>query len=448
MWWPEHIPTWAKLESVIRADLVIVGGGLAGLAAAYYAASADPDLTIVVLEAEFVGAGATGRSTGIVSPGLSIPLPWLRRRLGDRVTAEAFDASQHGVDRLREIVTTERIDCDARDEPHTLVAVTGSDQRRMAAHLRALNRLDRPVRWLTRDEVTEHAGAGYVAGFAYDNAMVVDPYRLAVGLADVLRGRGVRVYEGSRVLSLDTDAGRPRAITAAGSVTARRILLTVDGYGGELNPMRSSVVPIRTHLLATEPLAGDQLAALGWNGRGGIIDQRNFFNYYRMTADKRLVFGGGPALVPGGDPRRDAAASDRVQRRVDIELLQRFPALSGVEIAARWSGLTASSIDRLPVVGAVPGRDGVYYAGAWCGHGFAMSVDTAWRLADMLTGGSRPRLPWYRSTAQRIPTRFARTNGVRGYLQYLDRLDRYRVRRETARRHVRTEHRTVEGQPQ
>ncbi|GAB2660002.1 NAD(P)/FAD-dependent oxidoreductase [Nocardia goodfellowii] len=435
VWWPETglAPGGDRLASTGRVDLAIVGGGLAGLATAHYVAAARPEWKIAVLEAETIGAGATGRSTGIVSPGLSIPLPQLRRRIGDARTLAAFDASQRGVTLLRELIKTERIDCDARDEPHTLVALTPAKRRRMSTHLAALRELGRPVRWLTADEVVESAGPGYTAGFAYENAMVIDPYRLLTGLAATLRERGVRILENSRVLSLDTVDGAPKVYTETGALTARRVLLTVDGYAGPLNPVPASVVPLRTHLLATAPLTKAQLAQLGWSGRGGIIDQRNFFNYYRMTEDNRVVFGGGPALVPTGDPARDEQRSARVQRRVDAELLRRFPVLAEVEVVARWSGLTASSLDRLPVVGPVPGRDGFYYAGAWCGHGFAMSVDSAWRFADALSGGPAPRLPWSRSTAQRLPTKYARTHGVRAYLRYLDYADRLDLRRTRAR---------------
>ncbi|BDU08988.1 FAD-binding oxidoreductase [Nocardia cyriacigeorgica] len=431
IWWPRGVGAAAghpPLSGGHDADLAIVGGGLAGLATAYYASIARPDMTIVVLEAGFVGAGATGRSTGIVSPGLSIPLPRLRRRIGDARTLAAFDASQHGVRLLRELIKSEHIDCDARDEPHTLTVLTGRQRARMNAHLRVLAELGRPVRRLTGTELIAAAGHGYAAGFSYDDAMVIDPYRLLAGLVATLRARGVMVYENSRVQSVDCAGRAPKLTTASGVVTARRVLYTVDGYADRLNPMRTSVVALRTHLLATEPLSDAQVAGLGWTGRGGIIDQRNFFNYYRMTADRRLVFGGGPALVPTGKPAVDDARSAAVQRRIDHELLQRFPSLAEVEVAARWSGLTASSTDRLPVVGPVPGQDGCFYAGAWCGHGFAMSVDTAWRFAETLTGGPQPRLPWSRSGAQPVPTALARGTGVRAYLRFLDYSDRTGLR--------------------
>ncbi|MBF6342518.1 NAD(P)/FAD-dependent oxidoreductase [Nocardia cyriacigeorgica] len=433
IWWPPGAGSAAAghppLFGTGEADLAIIGGGLAGLATAYYVSLARPELRIVVLEAGVIGGGATGRSTGIVSPGLSIPLPRLRRRIGDARTLAAFDASQHGVRLLRELIKSEHIDCDARDEPHTLTVLTERQRARMNAHLKVLAELGRPVRRLTAEELVAAAGRGYLAGFSYDDAMVIDPYRLLTGLVDTLRSRGVMIYENSRVQSVDCDGRAPKLATASGLLTARRVVYTVDGYAQRLNPMRTSVVALRTHLLATEPLTDVQAAGLGWNGRGGIIDQRNFFNYYRMTADRRLVFGGGPALVPTGNPVIDDERSAAVQRRIDRELLQRFPALEKVEVAARWSGLTASSTDRLPVVGPVPGQDGCYYAGAWCGHGFAMSVDTAWRFADTLTGGSQPRLPWHRSGAQPVPTAVARTQGVRAYLRYLDLADRTGLRR-------------------
>ncbi|WP_235624647.1 NAD(P)/FAD-dependent oxidoreductase, partial [Mycobacteroides abscessus] len=287
-----------------------------------------------------------------------------------------------------------------------------------------LAELGREVPWLSSQEVVQWAGAGYKAGFAYHDAMVVDPYRLVTGMADTLRRRGAPVYEHSPVISIEADATGVCVSTARAQVRARHAFLATDGYSGSLNPLKSSVIPLRTHLLATAPLTDGQLAELGWSGRGAIIDQRTFFNYYRMSADKRVVFGGGPAFVPSRIPSRDIKRSRVIQQRVRLELGERFPVLADVEIDAAWSGVTASSFDRNPVVGPVPGMDGLWFAGSWCGHGFSTSVDTGWRFAKTLVGEPLPaNIPWFRSGAQRVPTTLLRNVATGAYLKALDAAD-------------------------
>jgi gamma-glutamylputrescine oxidase len=184
---------------------------------------------------------------------------------------------------------------------------------------------------------------------------------------------------------------------------------------------------VRTHVVATAPLSPGQRDALGWDGRGGVIDQRNFFNYYRLGAGGRLVFGGGPARVPSGDPQRETRTSAAVFDRVVVELHRRFPALTDVAIDGRWSGLTGGTLDRLPVVGAVGGNQRVHFAGGWCGHGLSLCVTTAMRYAHVLAGGRSPgsaeTLPWFRTRAAGLPAA-VRSRGLPAYLHALDVQDR------------------------
>ncbi|BAX97806.1 putative oxidoreductase [Mycobacteroides stephanolepidis] len=425
IWWPS-VPAQPGpiLEGRADVDLVVIGAGLAGLAAAYYVTELRPELTVAVVEAKHVGAGATGRSTGIVSPGLSMPLKSFRRKYGDPAAAASFDATFHGVQLLRDLVRQEDIDCDARDEPHTLVALTDRSLRRMEVHLQNLAELGREVPWLRSQELVELAGAGYKAGFAYRDAMVVDPYRLVVGITSALRRRGVAVYENSPVIDISAGVSGVQVSTVRGQIRSRVGLLATDGYSGNLNPLRSSVIPLRTHLLATAPLSDEQLGQIGWLGRGAIIDQRTFFNYYRMSQDKRIVFGGGPAFVPSKVAARDVVRSRKIQELVRRELIERFPAIAGIEIDAAWSGITASSFDRNPVVGPVAGMDGLWFAGSWCGHGISTSVDTAWRFARTLIGEPLPTdIPWFRSQAQKVPSPLVRQIAIGSYLKILQAAD-------------------------
>lgn len=165
IWWPGSPESAAPItDGRHDVDVLVIGAGLAGLAAAYFVTELRPELSVAVLEAKHVGAGATGRSTGIVSPGLSMPMAAFRRKYGDDAAIASFDATFHGVGLLRDLVAKENIDCDARDEPHTLVALTDRSLARMVTHLENLAELGREVPWLSSQEVVQWAGAGYKAG--------------------------------------------------------------------------------------------------------------------------------------------------------------------------------------------------------------------------------------------------------------------------------------------
>ena len=186
-------------------------------------------------------------------------------------------------------------------------------------------------------------------------------------------------------------------VGTAGSVCARRVVIATDGYTPPGFPYGKRLVMLRTHVTATRPLTADERAGLGWDGREAVIDQRTFFSYYRFDAAGRLLFGGGPVTRPDAPAR----ASERVFHRLRRELTGTFPMLADVPLEHRWSGLTSSTLDRLPVVGDVPGLAGVTFAGAWCGHGVSMSVATGRSVAAQLAAGESPAgQPWNRSTTR------------------------------------------------
>jgi glycine/D-amino acid oxidase-like deaminating enzyme len=162
-----------------------------------------------------------------------------------------------------------------------------------------------------------------------------------------------------------------------------------------------------------------------------VIDARNYFHYYRPTADGRLVFGGGPVRVRTSDPALEAARSGGVWRRLEDELRAVFPALADVPVTDRWYGRTGATLDRMPVVGPLRDLPGAWGAVGWSGHGIALSLAAAHLLADVVEPG-RPApqrfdndgLPWLRGTAPGFPMMPGRRLGIATYLRWLDIADR------------------------
>jgi gamma-glutamylputrescine oxidase len=447
LWGSTREPIRPAHSGQTHADVLIVGAGIAGLATAYHLAARAPGVRVVVAEATHVGFGATARSTGIVGPGLSAPLGTLRRRHGDEVTTECFASTLRGVAGTLHLIDAEGIDCDARVEDHVVGALTPGQERRIRQHVADLGELGFDVRWWDGTQARDRIGAGYRCAFSYDGVVLLDPYRLVTGLARAAERLGVRIVERTPVTRLESRPGLVRAHVPGGVISADRVLLTVDGYAAGINPHRSSVVPVRTHAVATAPLSPAERDSLGWDGVGGVIDQRNFFDYFRLGAGGRLIFGGGPVRYPTGDPQRDAVGSSAVFAEVERRLRTRFPGLGAVPVEARWSGLTGGTLDRLPVVGPLRDDPRVHFAGGWCGHGLAMCVDTAERYAAILAeasmDGSSPgvgpaapgpvSLPWFRSSTAGLPSEGFRAVALPAYLRLMDWQDRLSLFRDSSR---------------
>ncbi len=282
------------------------------------------------------------------------------------------------------------------------------------------------VDFLDRVEVTARLGIERQHGaLLYPGVPLIDPWSLCQALKSSLLVAGVRIVENTQVTRVT--GGDPATLVAAGhTVTAGRIAVTTDGFTLALGLFPGKIAAIRTRVVRTDVIAPELLTATGWGGDGAVIDSRNFFNYFRLTGRRRLLFGGGPAVL---DHRARQSQITSIRSRLVRELATTFPALAGVPVTEFWSGVTASAFDRMPIVGPVPGHAGVWFAGAWCGHGLALSALAGDVLAPHVTGErawtDRDRdLIWLRDTAGWMPSGPIGDALLGGYLRGLDGLDR------------------------
>jgi glycine/D-amino acid oxidase-like deaminating enzyme len=186
------------------------------------------------------------------------------------------------------------------------------------------------------------------------------------------------------VQSVAREGGKLRLATRGGTLTADKVVFATNGYTHLIPGMRLKQAPAFAYIVVTEPLTPDQLAAIGWQGREGIEDGRNFMHFCRLTADNRLLVGGGPGRMPFG-ARMDHDASPRTWAHLEAFIARTFPQLAGIRITHRWGGAFSVTFDSTPHIGTAFGGS-AHYAVGCTGHGVAMTHMNGRILADLALG--------------------------------------------------------------
>ena len=384
------------LSDVVEADVAIVGGGLTGLWSAYYLAQADPSLRVVVLEAEVVGFGASGRNGGWCSGLLPLGLDDLAAEAGRDGAIAMLRAAQDTVDEVGRVCAAEGIDAQFTKGGYVRFATTPLQVRRLheaLAEERAWGQTEEDIRWLDRDASRARIGADGVFGALWTpHCAAVNPARMVRGLACVVERLGVIVHEHSRVVSMTSHEVR----TEAGVVHARTVVRATEGYTTQLPGQRRSLLPMSSMVIATEPLPASFWDEVGWRSRDTFNDDRRFLVYAQRTADDRIVIGGRGAPYRFGS--RITAASDgiaSVHDNIRLSLLSFFPQLADAEITHRWGGTLGVPRDWWPSVTRDP-ASGVITAGGYAGDGVALTNLAGRTVAALVTDAGSPllNLPW------------------------------------------------------
>lgn len=420
------------LTGATTADLVVVGGGYAGLWTALRAVQREPGRRVVLLEAATVGWAASGRNGGFVEASLTHGADngaarWPEELdVLDRLGRENLDAMEATVFGLGIDAQWERTgSLDVATEEHQVPWL----REAAAQH-------GHGTRFLDREAVQALvASPTYLAGVLHPRTALVHPARLAVGLARAAERLGVVVHERSLVRQVETPgrsgAGGVVVRTDAGSVRARQAVLATNVFPSLLRRTRLMTVPVYDYVLMTEPLTREQRASLGWAGRQGVGDAANQFHYYRLSADDRLLFGGYDAVYhPGGRVRAAYEERPEVFARLAGHALTTFPQLEGVRFAHRWAGAIDTSTRFCAFTGtARQGRVG--YTAGFTGLGVASTRFAADVVLDRLAGldTERTRLRMVREQPLPFPPEPLASVGIGLTRWSLDRADHRQGRR-------------------
>ncbi|MBD3765958.1 MAG: FAD-binding oxidoreductase [Rhodobacterales bacterium] len=368
---------YPALDGSVTADVAVMGGGFTGINAAIELAQRG--LSVVVVEENRVGWGASGRNGGQVTGSLSGDRAMARefRRSLDQATDDyIWSLRWRGHDIIRNRVARHGIDCDLK-HGHAQTAMTPAHVAELRAMLATAQ--DRgmgdAVEWVEGAEMRALLDSPlYLAALVNRRNMHLHPLKLVRGEAAAAVSLGVRIFEGTPVTDIDLTA--PALVTPRGRVQARTLLLAGNAYHRlARGPMRGALFPAALGIVATEPL--DEATARALNPRDlAVYDNRFVLDYHRLSADRRLIFGGGTNY--SGRPSADIAA----ELRPAIEAT--FPRLRGVAIDYQWSGQAGIIVNRIPMLGKLAPE--VFYAQGYSGHGIATSHILAEILGQAITG--------------------------------------------------------------
>jgi glycine/D-amino acid oxidase-like deaminating enzyme len=434
-YWLDALPArepGPRLDGPAEADLCIVGGGFTGLWAALHAKGDDADRDVVVLEAETVGFGASGRNGGFALGSLTHGIENGLARFGDempeleRLGRENFQGFVADIERLE-------IDCDLELTGDLGVALEPHELDWVAESAELLERYGHEHEVFDREAIQAEVASPTYLGGIWDktDAALVDPGKLAVGLAGAARTAGVRIHERTPVTELADDGAGVRVHAPTGHVRARRVLLATSAYPPLLRAIRRYVAPVYDYALMTEPLSPTQRASIGWKRRQGIGDMANQFHYYRLTRDERILWGGYDAVYRYGGPVRAGLDDDEPTfAKLSQHFFTTFPQLEGVRFSHRWGG-AIDTCSRFSVFFGTAHRGRVAYAVGYTGLGVVSSRFGARVALDLLDGRETEtaRLRYVRSKPVPFPPEPLRSGVIQLTRNRLDAADRNAGRR-------------------
>jgi len=365
-----------------RVDVAVIGAGFTGLSAARTLAKRGAK--VAVLEAETIGWGASSRNGGMVLTGMKLGVNKLISMYGRELTQRMYAASLATIDCVEQIVREEAIDCDFSRSGHLEVACKQKHFNDYARQAEVVAReFNHQLRVVPKSELSAEIGSNiYYGGMVDEVSAGANPARYVAGLARAAIKAGAEVFEHTRVETLQRESYQGgmgwKIGTSRGTLWAREVFVGTSGYTSKATPaLQKKLIPIGSFIITTEILPEALACQLSPRNRM-IYDSKNFLYYYRLTPDRRMLFGGRAAFFPEND--QTVRRSADILRRGMIDV---YPQLRDVKVEYVWGGTLDFAFDIMPHAGQL---DGMYYAVGYAGHGVAMATYQGQKMADLIAG--------------------------------------------------------------
>ena len=378
----EFPATNASLPLPEVVDVAVIGAGFTGLSAAR--ALAKRGAKVAVLESETVGWGASSRNGGMVLTGMKLGVNQLISRYGRELTQCMYAASLASMDCVEQTVREEGIDCDFSRSGHLEVACKQKHFDDYARQAEVIAReFNHTLRVVEKHELSSEIGSTiYYGGMVDEVSASCNPARYVAGLARAAIKAGAGIFEHARVQTVQRDSRQGEAgwklSTSRGPLWAHEVFVATSGYTGRATPaLQKKIIPIGSFIITTEVLPEKLAQELSPRNRM-IYDSKNYLYYYRLTPDRRMLFGGRAAFFPENDQTVRRSAGILRHGMIGV-----YPQLADAKIDYVWGGTLDFAFDIMPHAGQM---DGMYYALGYAGHGVAMGTYQGQKIAELMAG--------------------------------------------------------------
>ncbi|MCF1471909.1 FAD-binding oxidoreductase [Agrobacterium vitis] len=380
-YWYDTAPQFAGgITGAIEGDfdVAVIGGGFTGLAAARQLAKAGAK--VIVLEGQRIGWGASGRNGGHLNNGLAHSYLGAKAELGKERAIALYKALDSSIDTIEALIAEEGIDCNFRRAGKLKLASKPQHFEGLARNFEALHaEVDPDTALLSPADLKNEVGSPFFGAMLSKKSAMMHMGRYVVGLANAAHRHGALITEQASVTSVEKQGDRHHLATARGRVTAKDVLVATGAYTTpNFSFFRRRIIPVGSFLIATRPLS-DMEAASVMPGNRTCVNTMNIGNYWRLSPDNRLIFGGRARFSAASDQQSDAKSGEILRQ----SLAAIFPQLAKVEIDYCWGGLVDMTKDRYPRAGY---QDGVWYAMGYSGHGAQLSTHLGMIMADTIMG--------------------------------------------------------------
>src|SRR6266849_236442 len=372
-----------------RVDVVVIGAGFTGRSAARTLAGRGA--RVAVLESETIGWGASSRNGGMVLTGMKLGVNQLISMYGRELTQRMYAASLASMDCVEQIVTEEKIECDFYRCGHLEVACKQKHFDDYARQAEVIAReFNHTLRVVQKNELGAEIGSNiYYGGMVDEVSAGLNPARYVAGLGKAALKAGAQIFEHTRVQHMERAAHEAepgwKISTSRGTLWAQEVFVGTSGYTGSATPaLRKKIIPIGSFIITTEILP-EKLARELSPRNCMISDSKIYLYYYRLTPDRRMLFGGRAAFFPENDQTVRRSAEILRQGMIDV-----YPQLRDAKVDYGWGGTLDFAFDIMPHAGQL---DGMYYAVGYAGHGVAMATYQGQKVAELMAG-DKPENPF------------------------------------------------------
>ncbi len=371
---PSDLPVAAELPT--ETDVAVIGGGYTGLSAARTLAKGGTN--VVLLERETIGWGASSRNAGITSSGLKAGMMTIFKRYGKEYGLKFWQASLDMLDLIKELHNEEGVDFDWHQNGDLGLAFKASHFDNMMTRAKWYkDNLGEELEVVPPSKLRAEIGSDFYHGGAIDkHGASLHPAKLVFGLAEVTARYGALLCEESGVFKIEKEAHGFTLHTVKGVLKAKEVIVATNGYTDQLVPkLNSKTFPVGSYSIVTEPLSKELQSEISPKGHV-FYDSKWFLNYFRLTPDGRLLWGGRNNLSTTLDLQESA-------KILQAEMIRAFPQLAKIHITHTWTGQLGLTFDLMPNIGV---EDGIHYAFGYGGHGLHTALYCGREIAWLING--------------------------------------------------------------